>query len=95
VTSLEDRFEAKVDRSGDHHLWTGSKKADGTGKLKVEGRVVTAHRVAWELANGPPTGGTRPLVPGREGLRSGGAPVGGGGALVGDPDPPEAGLSGL
>lgn len=48
---LAGRFESKVDRSGDHHLWTGSKKADGTGKLKVDGRTVTARRVAWELAN--------------------------------------------
>jgi HNH endonuclease len=53
MARLADRFEAKVDRSGDHHVWTGSTKADGTGKLKVEGRTVTAQRVAWELANGP------------------------------------------
>jgi hypothetical protein len=30
VVGLADRFEAKVDRSGEHHLWTGAKKADGT-----------------------------------------------------------------
>lgn len=53
MTTLEERFEAKVDRTGVHHVWTGSKKADGTGKLKVDGRIVTAHRVAWELVNGP------------------------------------------
>jgi hypothetical protein len=52
MARLADRFEAKVDRSGDHHVWTGSRKADGTGKLKVAGRTVTAQRVAWELANG-------------------------------------------
>jgi integrase len=50
---LSERFEAKVDRSGAHHIWVGSKKADGSGKLKVDGRTVTAHRVAWELAHGP------------------------------------------
>jgi hypothetical protein len=33
--ALADRFESKVDRSGEHHLWIGSKKDDGTGKLKV------------------------------------------------------------
>jgi integrase len=48
---LSERFEAKVDRSGVHHIWTGSKKADGTGKLKVNGKTVTAQRVAWELAH--------------------------------------------
>jgi integrase len=51
--SLADRFGAKVDRFGEHHLWTGSKKTDGSGKLKVGGRSVTARRVAWELVHGP------------------------------------------
>ncbi|MGH9209047.1 MAG: HNH endonuclease [Acidimicrobiales bacterium] len=54
---LRARFEAKVDRSGDHHLWTGSKLRDGSGKLKIGTRTVTARRVAWELKHGPlPTG---------------------------------------
>jgi site-specific recombinase XerD len=53
MANLADRFEAKVDRSGAHHDWLGARKADGTGLLKVEGRMVTAHRVAWELKNGP------------------------------------------
>jgi integrase len=70
MASLADRFEAKVDRSGDHHIWLGSKTADGIGKLKVEGKMVSAHRVAWELEHGPPPEGsavrtcpeTRPCV---------------------------------
>jgi integrase len=54
-----DRFEAKVDRAGDHHLWLGSRNPErGTGKLQVDGKQVTAHRHAWELANGPLTDGT-------------------------------------
>lgn len=53
MARLADRSEANVDRSGDHDVWTGSKKADGTGKRKVDRRTVTAPRVAWELANGP------------------------------------------
>ena len=53
MASLQDRLEAKVDRSGAHHYWTGSKKADGAGTMKVGGRVVMARRVAWELAHGP------------------------------------------
>lgn len=65
MTSLRDRFEAKVDRSGDHHLWTGSKRADGTGHLKVDGRPVTARRIAWELAHGTlPTGVVGVSLPG-------------------------------
>ena len=59
MTTLEARFEAKVDRTGDHHLWTGSKRPDGAGQLKVDGRIVTAHRVAWELVNGPVPDGAR------------------------------------
>jgi site-specific recombinase XerD len=51
--TLAERFEAKVDRSGEHHLWTGSTKADGTGKLKINGKTVTAPRAAWQLAHGP------------------------------------------
>jgi integrase len=53
LTSLADRFEAKVDRTGDHHVWTGSKRSDGTGHIKVDGRPVVARRVAWELTHGP------------------------------------------
>jgi integrase len=59
MLTLGDRFETKVDRSGDHHLWTGATKADGTGVLKVAGKVVTAPRVAWELANGELRPGVR------------------------------------
>ena len=53
MVALSERFDAKVDRSGVHHIWLGSKRADGTGKLKVDGSTVSAARVAWELANGP------------------------------------------
>lgn len=51
--TLVQRFEEQVDRSGEHHLWTGALKASrGTGRLKVGGQDVTAHRVAWQLTNG-------------------------------------------
>lgn len=53
-TPLEQRFERSVDRSGEHHRWTAAINPErGTGRLKVAGRQVTAHRVAWELAHGP------------------------------------------
>lgn len=49
-----ERFERMVDRTGEHHLWQGAlHPARGTGRLKVDGRQVTAHRHAWELAHGP------------------------------------------
>ncbi len=53
MASLLERFEAKVDPSGEHDLWTGSRLVDGSGKMKVQGRTVLARRVAWELAFGP------------------------------------------
>ena len=53
-------FERKVDRSGDHHFWLGAKDPErGTGRAKVNGKVTTAHRAAWELANGPLPRGSR------------------------------------
>jgi integrase len=54
------RFESHVDRSGEHHLWLGSRNPQrGTGKLEVDGKQVTAHRRAWELAFGAlPAGAT-------------------------------------
>lgn len=52
------RFEQHVDRSGKHHLWLGSTNPlRGTGRLKVNGKQMTAHRRAWELAYGTPDKG--------------------------------------
>ncbi|MGH3849256.1 MAG: hypothetical protein ACRDRT_06085, partial [Pseudonocardiaceae bacterium] len=63
MQALSVRFERNVDRSGDHHLWTAALDAvRGTGRLKVQGRNVTAHRVAWELAHGPLSGTARVLA---------------------------------
>jgi integrase len=53
VPTLAARFEAKVHRSGDHHIWLGARDASGAGQLRVDGRLTTARRVAWELAHGP------------------------------------------
>lgn len=50
---LAARFEAKVDRSGQHHVWTGARSASGAGQMRVNGKLTTARRVAWELARGP------------------------------------------
>lgn len=56
---LGDRFWAKVDRhSGDGcWLWRGATSRGGYGEISHNGRPQPAHRVAWELTNGPiPTG---------------------------------------
>lgn len=54
------RFEEQVDRNGPHHLWLGAVNPQrGSGRMKVDGRQVTAHRHAWELAHGPLPGSAR------------------------------------
>ena len=39
-------------RSGEHHLWLGSRTAAGNGQLRVDGKLRTAAQVAWELEHG-------------------------------------------
>ncbi len=51
---LVERFEARVDRSGDCHLWTGGLQTRGygwLGSLRIGSGL--AHRFAWELERGP------------------------------------------
>ncbi|HET7487570.1 MAG TPA: hypothetical protein VFJ85_06535 [Acidimicrobiales bacterium] len=56
------RFEKFVDRQGEHHLWTGATRPGvGTGRLRIDGKEVPAHRMAWELANGALEPGDRVL----------------------------------
>jgi hypothetical protein len=50
--SLADRFEAKVDRFGEHHVWTKSKKTDGSGNSRWAAKA-SPYSVAWELVHGP------------------------------------------
>src|SRR4051794_39695679 len=54
MLSTAERFEAKLDRSGEHHGWTAAKKVDSTGVLQVNGKLTTAARVARELASDEP-----------------------------------------
>lgn len=48
------RFAEKVKphKSGCHH-WIGAIMPNGYGQIHANGRTAYAHRVAWELANGP------------------------------------------
>jgi hypothetical protein len=68
--SLEDRFWVKVDRRGDNNCWEwrasldtrgygnfGVPRHDGTGRFIMQ----RAHRVAWELINGPLQGSSQHL----------------------------------
>jgi hypothetical protein len=53
-TSIEDRFWSKVDKSGEHWLWTAGTSASGYGIFRVDTKTrVYAHRYSYELANGP------------------------------------------
>lgn len=61
MSKAAERFNGKVDRTGDHHLWTGAKKANGTGQVRIDGKLMTAPRAAWELANGPLADGVKVL----------------------------------
>jgi len=57
MTSATERLKSKVQRSGTHHLWIGAADAAGVGQMRVDGKLTTARRVAWELKHGPlPTG---------------------------------------
>jgi hypothetical protein len=52
--TLEERFWAKVDASGDCWVWTASRLSNGYGHIKVNGASVGAHRVALALSLGRP-----------------------------------------
>jgi hypothetical protein len=45
-TSIE-RFEDKIDKSGECWMWVGS-KTKGYGQIRVDGKTVRAHRFAYE-----------------------------------------------
>ncbi len=51
MASVRELFEAKVDRSGEHHLWLGARTKRGAGQIRVAGKLRTATQVAWELEN--------------------------------------------
>lgn len=52
----QQRFRSKVNYSGNHpkgcHEWIGGCFDSGYGLIRVRGKNLRAHRVAWELANG-------------------------------------------
>ena len=54
MASLEQRFWAKVDKTGGCWIWTASKDGCGYGMMRVsKTRVMRAHRVAYEWLSGP------------------------------------------
>ncbi len=55
------RFEARVDRSGFHHIWLGAASPGGGGQVRVDGKLLTAARAAREIENGSVPDGVRVL----------------------------------
>lgn len=60
VKPLQERFDAKVQKQEDGcWYWTGSKDSFGYGAIYKGGpnsggrRLIRAHRLSWELKNGP------------------------------------------
>jgi hypothetical protein len=51
--SLSARFWSRVDMSSDCWTWTGRVDKDGYGRMVYNHRKRGAHRVSWELHNGP------------------------------------------
>lgn len=54
--SLGERLWSRVDSSGGTYAcwpWMGARFHFGHGAIKVNGRPWGAHRIAWELENGP------------------------------------------
>ena len=54
---VERDFWSKADRSGECWIWSACVGADGYGHVRHNGRVASAHRVAFELENGRPPAG--------------------------------------
>ncbi len=55
--TMDERFWPKVAKRGpnDCWLWTAGTASGGYGKIRASGsrQMLVAHRVSWELANGP------------------------------------------
>jgi len=51
--SLAERFWEKVSKTATCWLWTAGSQKAGYGRFKVNGKLQGAHRVAYELTNGP------------------------------------------
>ena len=55
MPSNKDRFWSKVDKREDDECWewTGCKQGNGYGRFWFDRKTTNAHRVAWEIKNGP------------------------------------------
>src|SRR3954470_9758803 len=59
MPSAEERFRAKVVRRDGHEVWMGSADHRGVGMVRIDGKLRTVQRAAWEFAYGPLPDGAR------------------------------------
>lgn len=50
---LAERLASKTRRTDSCWLWTGARREAGYGVIWYQGRSISTHRAAWELAHGP------------------------------------------
>lgn len=53
MTTLEERFWAKVNKTDTCWLWTAAQKHNGYGSFTYKGKTFRAHRLSYELLVGP------------------------------------------
>lgn len=53
MSDLMTRFWAKVQKGDDCWIWSGATNRHGYGQIRIDGRNVAAHRLAWEFEHGP------------------------------------------
>ena len=51
--TLKERFDSKVQRTEGCWLWIAALHGKGYGHMRVAGKVEKAHRVSYEIFNGP------------------------------------------
>ena len=59
MPSAEERFRQKVVRRHGHEVWTGATDHRGVGMVRIDGKLRTIQRAAWEFAYGPLPEGVR------------------------------------
>lgn len=55
VESFVERFNDKIDRSGDCHIWQAQTNNWGHGRIRFKREKLLAHRVAYFLEHGEPS----------------------------------------
>jgi hypothetical protein len=53
--TVEQRFWLNVNKTGKCWEWTGYRDPHGYGRLNIDGTPILAHRISWQIHNGPIT----------------------------------------